>query len=165
MPQLSGSSILLVSRMETLSISHPLSLDQGPGAVPVRHPAGRHLGARPGVPLLPQAGQPGGGGQMTKQINRQTVRQANRQTCKHTGKQKYRQTSKRANKQYRQTNIQSYRQTDIQANRPESLKAADMQTLSGEHFGLLGNTMNQNLRTFVGLVHLSQITQGKSKTN
>jgi len=37
----------------------------------------------------------------------------------------------------------------------ESLKAADMQTLSGEHF-------EHNLRTFVGLVYLSQILQGKS---
>ena len=44
----------------------------------------------------------------------------------------------------------------------ESLTAADMQTLSGEHFGLLGNILNQNLPTFVGLVHLLRITQGKS---
>ena len=47
-------------------------------------------------------------------------------------------------------------------NETESLKATDMQTLSGEHFGLLGNILNQNLLTFVGLVHLSRITQGKS---
>ena len=39
-----------------------------------------------------------------------------------------------------------------------------MQTLSGEKFGLLGKIVDHNLRTFVGLVHLSQITQGKGWT-